>query len=91
MKVIEAGELDQLVWETFPERQLFSAQADLGLQPSKPIVGFVHGGPDPYLDRQFDAWLAGASVFVPVYQLLNRLCRAGKLPPGNYAVRCTVH
>jgi hypothetical protein len=91
MKVIEAGELEKLVWETFPERQLFSAQVDLDLRPTKPIVGFVHGGPDPFLDRQFDAWLAGESIFVPTYQLLNRLCRAGKLAPGNYAVRCPMH
>jgi hypothetical protein len=49
-------------------------------------VSFVHGGPDPFLDRHFDAWLDGATMFVPVYQLLNRLCRAGALAPGSYAV-----
>jgi hypothetical protein len=25
-------------------------------------------------------------MFVPLYQLLNRLCRAGALAPGSYAV-----
>ncbi len=46
----------------------------------------VHGGPDPYLDRPVDAWLQGASAFVSLYALLNRLCRSGVLLPGQYAV-----
>jgi hypothetical protein len=50
------------------------------------VVTFVHGGPDPFLDRHFDAWLAGLPRFIATNQLLNRLCRAGALPPGDYAV-----
>jgi hypothetical protein len=86
MKVIEARELEQLVRDTFPARQRFSAASELGLQAGRSVVTFVHGGPDPFLDSAFDAWLGGASKFVAVYPLLNRLCRAGALEPGNYAV-----
>jgi hypothetical protein len=50
------------------------------------VVAFVHGGPDPFLDSQFDAWLAGSPTFVTAYQLLNRLCRAGAIAPGDYAL-----
>jgi len=88
MKVIGSGELERLVRETFPEKQLFSADSEFGLNRARaPIVTFVHGGPDPFLDRQFDDWLGGSAVFVPLYQVLNRLCRAGALAPGDYAVR----
>jgi hypothetical protein len=45
------------------------------------------GGPDPFLDRGFDAWLEGASKHIALYALLNRLRRAGALAPGNYAIR----
>ncbi len=87
MKVIGTRELEQLVRETFPEKGQFSAEAELGLNPGRlPAVSFVHGGPDPFLDRQFDAWLGGSAIFVPLYQVLNRLCRAGALMPGQYAV-----
>ncbi|HSD44398.1 MAG TPA: hypothetical protein VLD36_21360 [Burkholderiales bacterium] len=87
MKVIEMREVEKLVRATFPAKRGFSADAELGLAPGAPAaVAFVHGGPDPFLDRQFDSWLDGAARFVPVYQLLNRLCRAGALPPGDYAV-----
>jgi hypothetical protein len=87
MKVIESRELERLVRETFPQRHLFSAKDDLGISRGRvPIVTFVHGGPDPFLDRQFDEWLGGSPIFVPVYQVLNRLCRAGALAPGDYAV-----
>ena len=86
MRVIGTRELEQLVRETFPAKQLFSAESDLGLNGRAPIVTFVHGGPDPFLDRQFDAWLEGSPTFVPLYQLLNRLCRAGALAPGDYAI-----
>ena len=86
MRVIEARELEHLVRETFPARRLFSAASELGLQAGRAVVTFVHGGPDPFLDHAFDAWLGGASKFVAVYPLLNRLCRAGALAPGNYAV-----
>jgi hypothetical protein len=86
MKVIEAREVERLVRETFPGKRFFCADSELGLRAGRPVVAFVHGGPDPFLDRSFDAWLDGASAFVPVYQLLNRLCRAGVLAPGDYAV-----
>jgi hypothetical protein len=87
MKIIDARELERLVRETFPAKQRFCAEADLGMTPQRaPVVTFVHGGPDPFLDRQFDEWLEGASFFVPIYQLLNRLCRAGALAPGSYAI-----
>jgi hypothetical protein len=46
----------------------------------------VHGGPDPYLDRPLEAWLEGGAGFVSLYPLLNRLCRAGALVPGEYAL-----
>jgi hypothetical protein len=88
MKVLEASELERLVRETFPARTRFSVGSDLGLSGNRrPAVAFVHGGPDPYLDRELDEWLAGGPRFVGLYPLLNRLCRAGALPPGDYAVR----
>jgi len=87
MKVIETRELEQLVRQTFARKWRFSAEAELGLVANRlPIVTFVHGGADPFLDRQFDAWLEGAAIFVALYPLLNRLCRAGVLLPGEYAV-----
>jgi hypothetical protein len=86
MKVIEARELERLVRETFPAKRLFSAASELGLKAGRSVVTFVHGGPDPFLDHQFDAWLEGSPTFVAVYQLLNRLCRAGALAPGDYAI-----
>jgi len=86
MKVIEARELERLVRDTFPAKRLFSAASELGLKAGRPVVTFVHGGPDPLLDHHFDAWLEGSPTFVALYQLLNRLCRAGALAPGNYAV-----
>lgn len=87
MRVIEASELERLVRETFPQKACFSAQAELGLAAgARPAVAFVHGGCDPFLDRDFEAWLRGAAPFVAVYQVLNRLCRAGALAPGDYAV-----
>ena len=71
----------------FPAKRGFSAAAEPGPRAGRaPVVTFVHGGPDPYLDRQFDAWLEGSPTFVPLYQVLNCLCRAGTLPPGDYAV-----
>ncbi len=88
MRIVGVQELEQLVRKTFPEKGAFSAAAELGARSQRwPIVTFVHGGPDPFLDRQFDGWLVGSTAFVPVYQLLNRLCRAGALAPGNYAVK----
>jgi len=60
---------------------------ELGIGPRRqPIVTFVHGGADPFLDRPFEDWLRGAPVFVAAHQLLNRLCRAGALAPGEYAI-----
>jgi hypothetical protein len=87
MKILEALELEQLVRKTFPGKRLFSAMSELGLNAGRPpVVAFVHGGPDPFLDSQFDAWLAGSPTFVTAYQLLNRLCRAGAIAPGDYAL-----
>ena len=86
MRIIEAHELERLVRETFPARRRFSAATELGLQAGRSVVTFVHGGPDPFLDRGFDAWLGGASKFIAAYPLLNRLCRAGAIAPGNYAI-----
>ena len=61
--------------------------ADLGLDSRRlPAIAFVHGGPDPYLDRPLDAWLSGDQAFVSLYALLNRLCRSGAIVPGQYAV-----
>ena len=68
------------------ERRVFSAGAELSVSSSRPVVAFVHGGPDPFLYRQFEAWLEGSPTYVSAYQVLNRLCRAGALPPGDYAV-----
>jgi hypothetical protein len=87
MKVIEMREVEKLVRATFPAKRGFCADAELGLAPGAPAsIAFVHGGPDPFLDRQFDSWLDGVARFVPVHQILNRLCRAGALAPGDYAV-----
>jgi hypothetical protein len=85
MKVIDACELERLVRDTFAAPHAFSADDQLGRE-ARPMVAFVHGGPDPFLDRQVDAWLQGAARFVPVYQLLNRLCAAGAIAPGDYAI-----
>ncbi len=87
MKVIGLRELEHLVRDTFPAKGLFSAESELGLHLRRaPVVSFVHGGSDPFLDREFDAWLDGSPRFVAIHQLLNRLCRAGALAPGDYAV-----
>jgi hypothetical protein len=87
MKLIQSNELEQLVRSTFPSKEHFSAERELGLRTRRAApVAFVHGGIDPFLDRQFDDWVAGQAAFVPLYQLLNRLCRAGALPPGTYAI-----
>jgi hypothetical protein len=87
VKVIGIPELERLVRSTFPGKDGFSADAELGPHANRmPVISFVHGGPDPFLDRPFDAWLEGSASFVPLYQLLNRLCRAGVLAPGKYAV-----
>jgi len=85
--LLDAAELEHLVRKTFPQKVRFSAEADLGIGAgSRPSVAFVHGGCDPFLDRQFEAWLAGSAAFVAVHQVLNRLCRAGALAPGDWAV-----
>ncbi len=86
MNVLEARELERLVQETFPAKRLFSAASELGLKAGRSVVAFVHGGPDPFLDRHFDTWLEGTPTFVAVYPLLNRLCRAGAIAPGDYAI-----
>jgi hypothetical protein len=86
MKIIDNAEIERLVREVFPARRGFSAAADLGVRPSWPVVARVHGGPDPFLDREFEAWREGSPTFVSTYQLLNQLCRAGALPPGEYGV-----
>jgi len=87
MQIISTNELERLVRETFPGKPEFSAEAELGVDPRRrPTVTLVHGGPDPFLDRQFEDWLAGAPVFVAAHQVLNRLCRAGALAPGQYAL-----
>jgi hypothetical protein len=76
-----------MVRETFTGKREFSAEAELGVElRRRPTVTFVHGGCDPFLDGAFDRWLGGAPVFVSGHQLLNRLCRAGALPPGEYAL-----
>lgn len=88
MKVLDVRELERLVRQTFPAKRLFSAAAELGPAANdRPQVSFVHGGPDPFLDRQFDAWLDGSASFVSLCLLLNRLCRARALLPGHYTVR----
>jgi hypothetical protein len=87
MRVIDTRELERLVRTSFPAKGRFSVESDLGLDPRRlPAVTFVHGGPDPYLDRPLDAWLRDGSAFVSLYALLNRLCRTGALVPGEYAV-----
>ena len=86
MKIIDNADIERLVREVFPAKRAFSVAADLGVRPSRPVVARVHGGPDPFLDHQFAAWLEGSPTFVSAYQLLNQLCRAGALPPGEYAV-----
>lgn len=90
MNLIQSDELEQLVRSTFPSKEHFSVETELGLSARRaPPIAFVHGGTDPFLDRQFDDWVAGEARFVPIYQLLNRLCRAGALSPGTYAVTRT--
>jgi hypothetical protein len=87
MQILPMSELERLVRETFPGKLEFSAEAELGADlHRRPIVTFVHGGSDPFLDCPFESWLHGAPVFVAAHQLLNRLCRAGALAPGQYAI-----
>ena len=87
MRVLEANELESLVRRTFPGKPGFAVGIDLGLTASRlPAVAFIHGGPDPYLDRELDDWLEGGLKFVGLYPLLNRLCRTGAIAPGTYAV-----
>src|SRR5262245_55087671 len=86
MKIIDDAEIERLVRHVFPRKRAFSAATDLHLNAHRPVVTFIHGGPDPFLDQQFESWLEGSTIFVSAYQLLNQLCRAGVLPPGGYAV-----
>jgi hypothetical protein len=92
MKVIGANELERMVRHIYPAKAQFSVDADLGLTSNRlPAITFVHGGPDPFLDRQLDAWLEGSSKFAQLYALLNRLCRDGALTPGEYALASASH
>ena len=86
MNLIRADDLERLVRATFPGKGQFAAESAFGGRAGDPAVTFVHGGADPFLDHQFDDWIAGAAAYVQLYQLLNRLCRAGALAPGTYAV-----
>jgi hypothetical protein len=87
MRVLATNELERLVRDAFPAKTAFSARSELGLTADRlPAMAFVHGGPDPFLDSELDGWLRGAQRFVGLYPLLNRLCSAGALPPGDYAV-----
>src|SRR5262245_32735520 len=87
MYAMNTRELERLVRTSFPGKKFFSAKSDLGLDGRRlPAIAFVHGGPDPYLDHPLDSWLRGGSAFVSLYPLLNRLCRAGALVPGEYAI-----
>ena len=86
MRILNDTEIERLVRETFPGRRAFFTGTDVGVNSTRPVIAFVHGGPDPFLDRQFEVWLEGSPTYVSAYQLLNRLCRAGALPPGDYAV-----
>jgi hypothetical protein len=86
MKIIQTRELECLVRQTFRQKGFFSARAELnGTIPSHFVI-FVHGGADPYLDPHFDAWLGGSPTFVSTYQIMNGLCRAGALAPGEYGL-----
>lgn len=87
MFVIEAEDLERMVRTAFPQKRWFSAAAELGGRAERALFANVHGGCDPFLERQFEEWLEGAARFVAPYQLLNRLCREGILRPGDYAVR----
>jgi hypothetical protein len=83
VNLLDASELERLVRETFPQKERFSAEADLGLGAgSRPPVAFVHGGCDPFLDRRSSLAVRPAP-FVAVHQVLNRLCRAGALAPAT--------
>jgi hypothetical protein len=88
MRVLDTHELERLVRITFPGKREFRFDHELGPGPAQrwPVVTFVHSGTDALLDRDFDEWLRGLAPFVSVQQLLNRLCRAGALPPGEYAI-----
>ena len=86
MKILQTRELERLVRATFPQKGGYAAETHLRGCESRPLVAFVHGGPDPYFDQHFDAWLSGAAKFFSAYELLNRLCRAGALQPGEYAL-----
>jgi hypothetical protein len=87
MMIIRPHDLERLVRATFPQKAAFCVATELAATHSRPLVGFVHGGADPHLDPHFDAWLTGAPRFVSAFELLNRLCLAGALPPGEYALQ----
>jgi hypothetical protein len=89
MNILGTEQLEQLVRKAFPARGVFAVDGQL--RSRFPLVMFVHGGPDPYLDRELDAWLAGAPTYVQLCPLLNRLCQLGALAPGHYAITDTVH
>jgi hypothetical protein len=87
MKILKTNELERLVRGAFPAKTGFTAGADLGLAPARmPATALVHGGPDPYLDRERADWLAGGAAYIGLYPLLNRLCRAGAIAPGACAI-----
>ena len=90
MQIFPTSELERLVRETFPGKLEVSAEAELGADlHRRPIVMFVHGGPDPFLDRAFESWLYGAPAFVAAHQLVNPLCRAGALALGGIRTHAT--
>jgi len=86
MKIIQTHELEHLVRQTFPQKGFFTARAELDGNLQRPFVIFVHGGADPYLDQHFDAWVGGSPRYVSAYQVMNGLCRAGALAPGEYGL-----
>ena len=52
MNVIQSDELEHLVRTTFPSKRRFSVETELRLGArTAPPIAFVHGGPDPFLDR----------------------------------------
>jgi hypothetical protein len=59
MFVIEAEDLERMVRRAFPQKRWFSAAAELGVRAERALFASVHGGCDPFLERQFEDWLVG--------------------------------
>jgi len=85
--VIEPEELERMVRMTFPQKRWFSVDGELGCSArSRPLCAYVHGGCDPFLERQFeDCWRVRRRSSRPT--AAQSPVPRGPAQAGDYAVR----